>query len=237
MFIVSPTTLFNPSALETRQLPKRMIGRISIIPRRGASAALILRLILEVQVLRYLSALAPVVIAMLIWPHLALPISQAPIPMLILIYFVETRVLDMSKDKRAALVSDDEADRVLDALEFNGRRVLTRIAARLGLTHGRVVLAVEQSELARVPVLTLVSVQIDLPHPQVIELEVAEREILKTGLFDDLLTEEALHAVTLKSRQPIRTVHIEASDISAHARIAALHRSEPARNSAREVAS
>ena len=81
MFIVSPSTLWNSRALETRGVPKRIIGRISLFPRQGATGRLVLRLLFEVQVLRFFAALMPFVVAMFVWPHLALPISQAPIPM------------------------------------------------------------------------------------------------------------------------------------------------------------
>jgi hypothetical protein len=88
------------------------------------------RLVFEVLVLRYLIALAPVVVAMMIWPHLALPISQATVPMLILIYFVETKILTLTRVQREGLMTETEVGRTLDALHFHTCRVLTRIAAR-----------------------------------------------------------------------------------------------------------
>ncbi len=222
MFIVSPSTLLNARALETRSVPKRMIGRISLFPRKGARWRVVLRLIFEVQVLRFLAALLPFVIAMFIWPDLALPISQAPIPMLFLIFFVETRVFNMPKEKRKSLISDAEMDRVLDAFSFNARKVLTRIAARQNLTSGTLHLVAEQSELGRVPVLTLVSVQMAGKDPHVLDLDDKDRADIETGLFDDDFTEERLHLVTLREGQNLRSVTIEASEISAHARMAAL---------------
>lgn len=221
MFIVSPSTLYNASALETRAVPKRMIGRISLIPRRGASWRLVLRLIFEVQVLRFLIALLPFVIAMVVWPHLALPISQAPIPMLFLIYFVETRVFDIPRDKREALISDADRDRTLDALQFNAKRVLRRIVARKGIAEGEIHLVVEQSEMGRVPPLTLVSVQQATPKPSVLELEAEDRALLSEELFDATLTEKKLQLVALRERENLRSVMIEAREISAHARMAA----------------
>jgi hypothetical protein len=222
MFIVCPSTLLNSTALETRTLPKRMIGRIAIVPRRDAGAATLARLIFEMQVLRYLGALAPLVVAMLVWPHLALPISQAPIPMLLLIYFVETRVLSMPKHKRALLLSDAEADRVMDALRFNAERLLRQIAARKGIRDGRLHLVVEQSELARVPVLTLVSVQAETPGPQVLDLDETERALVRGGLFDATVTEQTLHNLTLREGRNLHSITIEAGEVSAHARMAAL---------------
>lgn len=237
MFIVSPSTLLNARALETRNVPKRMIGRISIIPRRGASWRMVMRLIFQVQVLRYLAALLPFVIAMFVWPHLALPISQAPIPMLFLIYFVETRVFSMPKHKREELISEDDADRTLDALEFNGRRLLTKIAALKGLQGGEVHLAVEQSELARVPPLTLVSVQLTGTDPRVLDLNEAERALIDSQLFDETLTEEQLHLVTLREGKNLRSVVIDASEISAHARMAAIMEAQTPAAAAQEAAS
>lgn len=222
MFIVCPSTVYNTNALETRSVPKRMIGRILVIPRRGATAGLVARLLFEVQVLRYLAALMPVVVAMVVWPHLALPISQAPIPMLFLIYFIETRVFNMTKEKRDALITQAEMDRTLDAFAFNAKRILTRIAARQGLTEGTLHLVVEQSELARVPVLTLVSVQLAGTTPLVLDLAAGERAMISDALFDDLVSEMSLHAVALRSRQNLRSVTMEAAEISAHARMAAL---------------
>lgn len=227
MFIVSPSTILNSRALETRGVPKRIIGRISLFPRQGATTRLVLRLLFEVQVLRFFVALMPFVVAMFIWPDLALPISQAPIPMLFLIFFVETRVFNMSKEKRKALMSEAEMDRTLDALAFNARKVLTKIAALKQMQNGEVHLVVEQSELGRVPVLTLVSVQLAGPDPEVLDLDDTERRIIEEGLFDDNLTEEQLHLVTLRQSKNLRSVAIEASEISAHARMAALMDTQP----------
>ena len=237
MFIVSPSTLLNARALETRNVPKRMIGRISIIPRQGASWRMVMRLIFQVQVLRYLVALLPFVIAMFVWPDLALPISQAPIPMLFLIYFVETRVFSMPKDKREALISEADADRTLDALEFNGRRILTKISALKDLQSGELHLVVEQSELARVPPLTLISVQLAGSDPQVLDLSDAERALIEGQLFDGTLTEERLQLVTLREGKNLRRVVIEASEISAHARMAAMMEAQSQSSGAQEAAS
>lgn len=237
MFIVCPSTLYNHKALETRSVPKRMIGRISLIPRREATGRMVARLIFEVQVLRFLGALMPFVVAMLIWPDLALPISQAPIPMLILIAFVETRVFNMPKEKRNALVTDDEMARTLDALRFNGTRALTRIAAHQGIAAGEIHLVVEQSELARVTPLTLVSVQMPAPNAAVLDLDSEARRWLREGLFDETLTEKALHAVTVRQAQSIHMVTLETGTISAHARMAALRHTTSTLRSGKEVTS
>jgi len=237
MFIVSPSTILNSRALETRGVPKRIIGRISLFPRQGATWRLVLRLIFEVQVLRFFLALMPFIVAMFIWPDLALPISQAPIPMLFLIFFVETRVFNMSKEKREALMSDADMDRTLDALQFNARRVLTKIAAHKGLQSGEIHLVVEQSQLARVPVLTLVSVQRAGTDPLVLDLDETERRMIDDGLFDGSLTEESLHLVTLRQSKNLRSVVIDASEISAHARMAAVMAARAPSSLTKEIAS
>ena len=233
MFIVSPSTLYNTAALETRSVPKRMIGRISLIPRRGATARTLARLIFEVQVLRYLTALLPFLVAILVWPDLALPISQAPIPMLLLIFFIETRVFSIPREKRENLMAEDDMDRVLDALQFNARRLLTRVAARKEMKSGQLLLVVEQSELARVPVLSLVSVQTDTPAPQVIDLDANERQMIEDDLFDARASEALLHTVTLRTGKNLHSIAIDASEISAHARMAAvMEQNAPARSMA-----
>jgi hypothetical protein len=237
MFIVSPSTLWNSRALETRGVPKRIIGRISLFPRQGATGRLVLRLLFEVQVLRFFAALMPFVVAMFVWPHLALPISQAPIPMLFLIFFVETRVFNMPKEKRESLISVADMERTLDALEFNARKVLTKITAHKGLQSGDVHLVVEQSELGRVPVLTLVSVQLAGSDPKVLDLDETERRMIENGLFDDSLTEQRLHHVILRQNRNLRSVVIDAREISAHARMAALMEARTPSAHRQEVAS
>ncbi|MFK7764959.1 MAG: hypothetical protein AB8B62_16975 [Roseobacter sp.] len=171
--------------------------------------------------LRYLGALMPFVLAILIWPEFALPISQAPIPMLFLIYFVETRILNVPKEKRADLIEDAEMDRVLDALQFNARKLLTRIAARKKLENGQLYLVLEQSELARVPVLTLVSVQLDAETRAVLDLDPRSRADIANTLFDTRITEERLHKISLRTQKNLRSIAIDVADISAHARMAA----------------
>lgn len=220
--------MLNRAALETRQIPKRMLGRIAVLPRAGASGKLWLRLLFEMQLLRFLIPLIPFVLAMLIWPHLALPISQAPVPMMLVIGFVEMRVLAMSLEARRKLASEDEIARTLDALRFNARRTLTQIAAQNDLQTGELMLVVEQSELARVPPLTLVSVQRDQPGPEVIDLSAEDRAVLTGGLFDDSFTERDLHRATLAKGENLHTITLDVSTISAHARMAALMDATPA---------
>jgi hypothetical protein len=90
-----------------------------------------------------------------------------------------------------------------------------------GIAEGELMLVAEQSELARVPPLTLVSVQSAVPEPHVMDLDAEERAILEETLFDAELTERMLHDVNMREGQPIREVRIEARSVSAHARLAA----------------
>ncbi len=65
MLILTHGTLRNPAILDVSQLPRRFLGRAMPVPRRcGPRAAF--RLVFEVQLLRYLAALLPFVVAMLI---------------------------------------------------------------------------------------------------------------------------------------------------------------------------
>ncbi len=222
MFVVSPSTMANSAALETRTVPKRMLGRIAVIPRRGAGLRLWLRLILEFQLLRFLIPLLPFVAAMLIWPHLALPISQAPVPMLLVIGVVEMRVLALTPDARKRLLSEDKAAQTLDALTFNARGILTKLAAARDLQTGELTLVVEQSELARVPPLTLVSLQQAEPDPLVLDLSAQEREMVAAELFSDGFTEADLHKASLRVNQNLHDVTLDVASISAHARMSAM---------------
>jgi hypothetical protein len=222
MIIVSPSTIWNSSALETRTVPKRVLGRITILPHTGLRFGTALRLIFEVQVLRYVLPLVPFVIAMFVWPDLALPIAQAPILMMMVIAFCEMRLLAVGRDAREKLISDSEMASTLDALRFNATRLLTRLAARRGLTGGDLVLVIEQSQLARIAPLTLVSIQQREPAPMVLTLDAEERWMIRAGLFDDQLTERKLHLVGLRENEALRSVSLDTATISAHARMTAL---------------
>ncbi|MEO0363689.1 MAG: hypothetical protein AAF322_21385 [Pseudomonadota bacterium] len=227
MFVVAPSTVLNPGALDMRKAPKRMLGRIAVLPRRGASAGFVARLIFEFQFLRYLLPLTPFVVAMLIWPALALPIAQAPLPMFVAIAFVEMKVLSVSKAARPKLIDEDEEARGLDALRFNARRILTRIAARRNLTEGEIMLVVEQSELARIAPLTLVSLQSSHPKAAVLDLDEEERAMIREDLFDDPADLRRLHRISLKRDEHVHAVPLDVASISAHARIAALTAAAP----------
>lgn len=222
MIIVSPSTIWNASALETRSVPKRMLGRITILPRTGLGAGTLLRLMFEVQVLRYVLPLVPFVIAMFVWPHLALPIAQAPILMMMVVALCEMRLLAVARDDREKLISDSDMARTLDALRFNATRLLTRLAARRGLTGGELFLVVEQSQLARIAPLTLVSIQQREPAPMVLTLDADEQRMIREGLFDDQLSERKLHLIGLRENDTLRTISLDTATISAHARMTAL---------------
>jgi hypothetical protein len=222
MIIVSPSTIWNAGALETRTIPKRVLGRITLLPRGGLSGRTLLRLVFEVQLLRYALPLIPFLVAMFTWPHLALPIAQAPVLMLMAIALVEMRLLSVRRKDRDALIGDGEMAGTLDALNFNATRLLTRLAARRGLTRGELILVIEQSELARVPPLTLVSVQQREPDPQVLTLDPEERRMIREGLFDDQVTETTLHLVALRENENLRMIALDVASISAHARMTAL---------------
>jgi hypothetical protein len=98
------------------------------------------------------------------------------------------------------------------------------------MSEGELALVLEQSELARVTPLTLVSVQSPTPGPHVLDLDAEERAILETRLFDDDLTERMLHNANLREDRHIREVKVAAESVSAHARLAAWmdRRPEPA---------
>ena len=224
MFVVTPDTVWTPKALQTKTVPKRMLGRIAVLPRRGGRPGLWARLMFEVQVLRFTTALAPFVVAMVMWPEFALPIAQAPLAMILVIGFVEMWVLAVPKEKRAALIPEDAAAQGLDTLRFQSRAVLVRITADLGLNDGELSLVVEQSGIARVVPLTLVSVQQGGARPRLLSLSADHIALLHNALFTDDFTERRLHTINLRENTFIRTTTLEARSVSAHARMAALTR-------------
>ena len=222
MFILTPATIRNPHVLDTRRVPRRILGRVTIRPRWGAGIALRLRLVFEVEMLRYLGSLAPVAGAALIWPQYALGIAQAPLLMLGLVYLIETRVLRVPKDRREALVPVAERERGLDLLAARGRAILGAIVAGRGLTAGRLLLVVEQSDMARVTPLTLVSVQAETDGGSGVLTLTATETALLAGLFDEAFDERRLHHITLATNEGLHVVEMEARSVSAHARLEAL---------------
>ena len=224
MFLLTHDTVSNRAALEIRWVPRRFLGRTALWPR-GGGWGLWARLIFEIELLRYLIALMPFVLATLIWRDYALAIAQAPIPMLILIYLVEARLLRPSAARRVWLVGDAEADRGLDLLRARARRILSRLAAGRGLARGRLHLVIEQSEMLRVPPLTLVSVQYhgdDAARPALLRLTREERAMIEAGLFDEGLSERALQHIGLARRIETHDLTFEPAQLSAHARLSAM---------------
>jgi len=224
VFILTPETIWNPHVLEMRQVPRRVFGRVMVFPRRGAGPGLWLRLIFEIEVLRYLGALLPFLLGAVIFPHYALAISQAPLPMLIVIYFVEAKLLRLSRAGAKALASEAEVARGLDLLRVRAVAVLSKIAAGRGMAEGRLHLVVEQSEIWRMPPLTLVSVQAEagpVSGPAVLRLSAEERALV-AGLFDAGFSERDLLRVNLAAGDCLRDVAFDVRGVSAHARLAAL---------------
>jgi hypothetical protein len=220
MLIVTRDTVRNPAILEVRQLPRKFFERVTVWPRGRMGPGLFLRTIAEFQLLRYTFWLLPIMAAALIWREAALPLSQAPILMVILIYVVEMRVLRASPKRRARLIDAAEAERGLDHLRAQGRVVLTRIAAGRGLRAGQLRLVVEQSPLAWLAPLTYVTVQSE-EGPEVVALTADERATIRQALFQPPLTEKLLHRINSAEDVFLREVTLDAREISAHARLAA----------------
>jgi hypothetical protein len=221
MFIVSPETVTKPSMLEMRQLPRRFLGRGLLIPRRGGTAGHVARMIFEVEILRYLGALLPFVVAALVWRDQALAIAQAPLVMVFVVYAFEMKVMRVPPSRRAGLISEADAERGLDLLAVRARAILTRIAAGRGLTQGHLHLVVEQSELCRLPPLTYVSVQSE-DGPEVMALTPDEEVLIRDTLFQPPLDERRLHRINLRQDEFLRDVGLDLRGISAHARLAAM---------------
>jgi len=220
MLIVTPDTVRNPEALKVRQLPRRFFKRVTLIPRGRVSVGLALRIMAEFQVLRYMLPLLPVVAIGLIWTNTALALSQAPLLMFLLIWWVEMRLLRVPAGRRRALIDPDAAARGLDLLEVRGRAVLARVAATRGMRVGQLHLVVEQSELGRLPPLTYVSVQSE-DGPEVVALDPSERAQIAAALFQPPLDERLLHRINQAEDVFLRDVVLDARQVSAHARLAA----------------
>jgi hypothetical protein len=220
MLIITDATLLNPGVLETQSLPKKFLGRVMVLPR-GAGLCVWLRLVVELQALRYLVTLLPFVLVPLTFRSFAAPVMQAPALMLAVVALVELKVLRLSKAARDRSVSADEAARRLDILSFRAKACLRRIAARHEMAEGELRLVIEQSELARIAPLTLVSVQTETPEPHLPSLDAADRAVLQDGLFDADFTEADLLSVNHRDDVYLRDIAQEARAVSAHGRMAA----------------
>lgn len=219
MLILTHGTLRNPVILQVRQLPRKFLGRVT--PRlRGGGWRARLRILAEFQILRYLLTLLPLVLVGVTWTSAALPLAQAPLLMLILIWWVEMRVLRVPAKRRGTLIDGAEADRALDLLRVQARAALTRIGAGRDLRGGVLHLVVEQSDLRGLPPLTYVTVQTE-DGPAVLDLDPSEQAILRDTLFRPPLTERLLHRVNLSQNVFLRDITLDARQVSAHARLAA----------------
>jgi hypothetical protein len=178
----------------------------------------------EFQLLRFTLPLLPIVLVALAWRDSAIALAQTPPLMVIVIWYVETRVLRYGPRGRARLIEGVAAERGLDLLRVQGRAALTRIAAGRGLRAGELRLVVEQSELARLPPLTFVTVQSEA-GPEVLALDAAEREVLREELFrggpGGGLDEATLLRINQRDDVFLREVAFDARGVSAHARLAA----------------
>ncbi len=227
-FIVTPSTVRNPARLNLKRVASQMLGRgFRVIPRGTGTGRVFWRILFDQAPFRYFLALSPFPIAMIIRPDLALAISQAPLLMFAMIVLIESSVLSISTPaKRRRLIDAAEADRGLDVLRQRGADALSRIAAGRGMQTDRLHLVVEQSGLARVPVLTLLSVQreADRPgaRPDLLDLDAAERTMLLDRIFDDAFSEALLHTINLYENKFVRDIPFEATAVTAHARLMAM---------------
>lgn len=227
LLCLCPDTVSNREALRLRKVPEQRLGRgMRVVPRGGIMSRAFWRIVFDQSLTRYILALAPFPLAMAIRPDLALGISQAPLLMFGLVYAIESLVLSVpTPEKRRALLDPDEIDRRLDRLAARGRDVLSRIAAAHGMQDERLHLVVEQSALRRIPVLTLVSVQVEGARgerPTMLALTAEDRATIAGRLFGEGLAEEDLHLANLATNVFLRDIPFEARAVSAHARLMAM---------------
>ena len=220
MLILTHRTLSNPSILKVRQLPRKFFGRVAVWPRGPLGFWRFMRLIIEFQAIRYILTLSPFIFIGLSWNALALPMAQAPILMIFMIWVVEMRILRVSKARRPRLMEGADAERALDLLRVQARAALTKIAAKREMKRGELHLVVEQSELWRIAPLTYVTVQSE-DGPEVVRLDEAEIEILERTLFQPPLTEAVLQRVNQSQGVFLRDITFDIRGVSAHARLAA----------------
>jgi hypothetical protein len=220
MLILTHSTLRNPAVLAVRQLPRKFFGRVAVWPRARMGVAGFARLIIEFQAVRYALSLSPLIAIGLSWEAMALPMAQAPILMIAIIWWVEMRFLRVPKSRRSRLIEGAQADRGLDLLRVQARAALTKIAALRGMRQGQLHLVIEQSDLWHLPPLTYVSVQSE-DGPEVLRLSAAEQEIIAQTLFQPPLTERQLQRINQSQGIFLRDITFDARGVSAHARLAA----------------
>ena len=220
MLILTHRTLRNPAILKVRQLPRKFFGRVAVWPRGPLGFRRFMRLIIQFQAIRYILTLSPFIFIGLSWNALALPMAQAPILMIFMIWVVEMRILRVSKARRPRLMEGADAERALDLLRVQARAALTKIAAAREMKRGELHLVVEQSELWRIAPLTYVTVQSEA-GPEVVRLDEAEIEIIEQTLFQPPLTEALLQRVNQSQGTFLRDITFDTRGVSAHARLAA----------------
>lgn len=216
--------IVNTALLRTKTVPRRVLALgLLLVPRASVFSAVLWRALLDHMVARCILALSPFLIALVIWPGLALPIAGAPLLMFMAIWYFERHVLSIaSPEVRRALISQDEGGRAIDRLRLSSEAVLSRIGAARGLEDGRLWLVVEQSALARMPPLTLVSVLHETDGIEVLDLDASVEADIRQSLFPEPETEARLMRANLADNVQIRQFSIEPRGISAHARLAAL---------------
>ncbi len=220
MLIVTEDTVRNRGILKVRQLPRKFFGRVTVWPKGPVRILRFLRIIVEFQWIRYTLALVPFLGLGLTWNNLAMPLAQAPLIMLAMIWWVEMRILRVPKSRRAGLIDTASAERGLDLLQVQARAVLTQIAAGRGLRTGTLHLVIEQSDLGVFPPLTYVSVQSEA-GPEILSLTAEEQEVIRHGLFMSPMTEQLLLKINKSQDTFLRDVTFEPRTVSAHARMTA----------------
>lgn len=220
IFVLAPSTILNRWTLKAPRLPKLMLAEAGRPwPRRLVLSSAFWRMTAESPILRNAAVVAPIPAAIMGAPDLVTAsLALSPI-LLFLMLFAEGNVVPV----RARAGEADNADRVLDLLRLRGRLALTRIAAGRGILQGRLTLVVEQSTLARLPPITLVSVK-SAADNNVIDLTRDEQKVLRDGLFGEGLDEGALKRVNLLQKTPVREITLDVASISAHARLAGMAR-------------
>jgi hypothetical protein len=182
MLIVAPQTISNAGVLETRSLPKKFFGRVQLFPK-GAGFGLWARLILEIQFLRYMAALVPFIAIPFMSNDLALPVTQAPLAMVLVIAVVEMRVLRLT-DRARQRCDEDEAARRVDAFTFRARPPCggsRRGGDRGGRGHaGR---RTVRTGACAAPDAGVGAIRRAGPH--VMDLDPEDRAILQDTLFDE----------------------------------------------------
>lgn len=224
LHVVTPSTVSSRSTTRIRKVPRALIGHgFGILPSGSMGSSIFWRMVMEISFLRYMMALSPFPILIVMFPDLALPIGQAPALMFLMVYLVESRVLSIDNaERRRRLMPEEEAERGADIARARGREILTRIAAGRGMDAGELHLVIEQSPLARIAPMTIVSVQTDTPEPTVLDLDEDERQLIRDTLFDAEFTEQRMHITSLALGRFLHDVTLEARSVSAHARLEAL---------------